>query len=256
MGLRYQYIVYYRKCRTDRSNFVLNATVNHVCFKEYTPPIIEGGILKVGDWMVSEDWHRWIGNDKEETKVEFYPEMHDGILQVYFYYSIAGTGEWIQFDTDDNGQSGVAPGPMPEETEDMDGWSGYLDHSLLPAQNAELDFRAQVFTADSFFDVFTELSVEWDVTPPSSVTTNLYDFIITEEPYILLEVLPENANISFLEIEVEPKPEYFEKGIPSAIQPGDMDCGPTALAACLKYFEANGHPDVTGGYNLADRSFW
>jgi len=233
------------------SNFILNANINHVCFKEYSEPVIEGGILKVGDWLVSEEWHRWIGNDKDETKVEFYPESREGILYVDFYYSLDGL-QWTLFDSDDDGVTGMAPGPLPPNTEEMDGWSGYLNHDLLPAQNADLLFRAQVFAVDSFFDVFTELTIEWDVTPPSSVTTNLYDFIITEDPYILLEVLPENANIAYIEVNKEPKDEYFEKGIPPAQQaPGSMDCGPTALAACLKYFEANGHPNVCGGYNLA-----
>ncbi|MCF8364215.1 MAG: T9SS type A sorting domain-containing protein [Bacteroidales bacterium] len=221
----------------------------------YTPQVT-GGMLKVGDWLHSEDWHRWIGGSDGVTKVEFYPEQNEGILYVEFYYSIAGIGEWILFGSDENGQSGLAPGSLPSGTTEVDGWSGYLDHSMLPDENADLEFMARVFYVDSFFDVFTEFSTKWDVTPPSSVTTNLYDFFITNQPYILLEVLPDAANILNIEIAVEPKQEYFEKGIPPAQQPGGMDCGPTALAACLKYFESHGHPDVCGGYSLAELIEW
>jgi hypothetical protein len=232
-------------------NFMIYGELDHTCFKPYIPTVPEGGILKVGKYLVSEDWNRWIGSDRSKTKVEYLPEVHEGILSVEFSYSIAGTGQWVIFDTDENGQSGVAPGPMPLSTE-IDGWSGYLDHDLLPAQNADLDFRARVFTVDSFFDIFTELSVNWDVTPPSSVSTNLQDFIITNDPYILLEVMPIDANIAYIEVNKEPKDEYFEKGVPLAQQdPGSMDCGPVALAACLKYFEAHGHPDVCGNFDLA-----
>ncbi len=229
---------------------------NHAARTDLVVKRNPGGLLKVGDWMEAEEWHNWIGGVEGVTKVEFYPDVKEGITQVDFYYSIAGTGNWILFDSDNDGQSGVAPGPLPAGTEEMDGWSGYLDHTILPDVNVELDFKAKVFTVDSFFDVFTEIAVKWDVTPPNSVTTNLYDLMITEDPYILLEVYPEEANIAYLEIEVVPKAEYFEKGIPSAKQPGGMDCGPTALAACLKYFEANGHPQVTGGYTTEELIEW
>lgn len=217
----------------------------------YEPPV-STGILKVGDWMKSEEWHRWIGNDTDEIKVEFYPEQSEGILYVDFYFSIAGTGEWVFFYSDNDGVTGLAPGPLSDGSEEFDGWSGYLDHALLPDVNVELDFRADVFTVDSFFDVFTELSIEWDVTPPSAVSTNLFDYYITDEPTILLEVLPEGANIAYLEIETEPKFSYFEKGVPPAYQPGNMDCGPTALAACLKYFESHGYPNICGGLSMED----
>jgi hypothetical protein len=225
---------------------------NHVARTDLVVKRNPTGKLKVGDWLKSEEWHRWIGGTEGETKVEFYPDVNEGITKVDFYYSIAGTGNWILFDSDEDGQAAAAPGPLPESVVEMDGWSGYLDHSLLPDENAELEFKATIWCVESFFDVFTELSTRWDVTPPSSATTNLWDLMILTEPEILLEVYPGDANISFLDITVVPKDEYFEKGIPSAIQPGDMDCGPTALAACLKYFEENGHPNINGGYNLAE----
>ncbi len=208
-----------------------------------------GGILKVGDWLYAEEWHNWIGGTDGTTKVEYYPEHKEGIELVEFYYRIAGTPDWIFFYADENGQSGIAPGPIPYYGQVNDGWSGYLPHSILPPENANLEFKGRVWT-DSFFDVFTEIDIEWDATSLTSVTTNLTDYLVTYEPVIMLDIFPGEANINYFTVEVEKKDPYYSKNIPSAAQEqGSSDCGPVALAACLKYFEGQGH-DINGGLDM------
>jgi hypothetical protein len=216
--------------------------------------ILPGGIgnpiVWAGDWINPEPWHGWLNGLNETTKVFLdVTNPANNIEAVSFYYKTDVTADWVYFDTDYDGRAGLAPGPLPPGSETHDGWCGYLDNSLLPAgQNLMIDFKAEMILIDgTVYESPPSILYTFDITPPSSVSLNIYDYYTTDEDHLTLEITPIEANIEFCEIEREDVDEYFAKGIPPLEQPGDNDCGPTALAACFTYFSTHGFPNLTGG---------
>jgi len=223
------------------------------CLQPPTEPF-----LRVGDWLNPEPWHNWI-SAHEETHVQLHVfDPCELIHRVNFYYSI-NDGPWELFYTDVDGfeapeDTNGAPNPDPG-----DGWSGYLLPGEIPTEVCELvSFRAEAFYGlESFLDVFKE--VKYDPTPPDSVSLNVEDWQFVEDDILTVDVDPILADIAYAVAWVEPKPEEYNKGIPKVKQKkdgrkdgGKYHCAPTAAAACLKYFEKKGDPNICGGLSADD----
>lgn len=242
-------------------NFIINGSLQHTCFKKQNSPVPSdpsGYELRVGDWLIAEDWHQWIdGRNGSVTPVQLHVhDPDDQIVLVEFEHNIDNTG-WVMFDSDDDGEECTAS-PYFDCNEFADGWSGEFVAPVLTS-NVMAEFRAKAtlangeeFFVDSFFDVML------DITPPSAVDVNVADFYMLEEDEFELEINPDGANIDSVVVIVEKKKEEFLKGIDTLSQRrswrsgvsegGDHHCVPTAAAACLKYFaDSTGDDSIMGG---------
>jgi hypothetical protein len=243
------------------ANFILNGSLQHTCFKKQNSPVPSQPSdyeLRVGDWLIAEDWHRWIdGRFGSVSPVQLHVYDPDNqILLVEFEHNIDNAG-WVLFDSDDDGEECTAS-PYFDCDEFADGWSGEFVAPVLTS-NVMAQFRAKATLAngelvlvDSFFDVML------DITPPSAVDVNVADFYILEEDEFILEITPSDANIDSVVVVVAKKKEEFKKGIDTLSQRrhyrsgveegGDHHCVPTAAAACLKYFaDSAGDNSIMGG---------
>jgi hypothetical protein len=203
----------------------------------------EDAFLRIGDWNIAEDWHNWIGGAGKTTHLQLFGYSDYPVEQVSFSYLL--DDQWTPFYTDTDGYE------LPENTtgtgqDNGDGWSGYFPHDLIPLENMELWFGVEVLLSTG--DVFEHYrSIKYDATPPDEFLINLEDFMIINGDVIELDIDPGNTNIQSVEVELVPKPEEFNKGVPGITQPTDVTCAPTAAAACLKWFEGQGDSDITGG---------
>lgn len=214
--------------------------------------------LRVGDWLIAEPWHQWIdGRPGATTQLQLH--VHDPgnlIQQVIFEHNIDHMG-WVPFFIDVDGEECTAS-PHVNCSETADGWSGYFSVPVLET-SVMAQFRAiaqlfdgTVFTVDSFFDIFV------DISPPSAVEINVQDFQIFPDSFFDLMILPAGANIDSIRVEVVAKKNEFAKGIDTLSQRrswrsgyeegGDNHCVPTAAAACLKYFaDSASDQSIMGG---------
>ncbi|MBE0639281.1 MAG: T9SS type A sorting domain-containing protein [Bacteroidales bacterium] len=210
-------------------------------------------IVKIGDYIGSEDWYNWFGGPDTTTPVQLLdlPGVGDAcydIQLVNFSWSADGI-EWQLFDSDDDGSEPYENtfGSFPSEG---DGWTGYIEHANLPQSYQEILFKAEIVT-DMCGSFEVGGSKNFDPTPPSGVIINVEDFVMIENNEIVLEVNPGLcSNLTGIQYNITKKPEYYNKGIPHVGQRegdhpngGNAYCAPTAAAACLKYFN---DPFATG----------
>lgn len=196
--------------------------------------------LVVGDYHNPEPWHDWIGGG-ENTRLQVITDgQSTDVSGVDFFYSLDGV-EWNLFYHDSDGtilaENTTTPSPQG------DGWTGYLPNNLIPQQDLMLTFKAEVTFPDGTTAEQTR-NIRFDPTPPSGIQINIEDFMIIQDNTILLEIEPGTcSDLSYCEVELVTKPEYFNKGVPHITQPTGTTCAPTAAAACLKWFGGA----VTGG---------
>jgi len=206
--------------------------------------------LRVGDWHNPEPWHNWIGGITGSTEVQLTVDPGSGCpftVQMVVFSYLSPDNTWIPFHTDHDGSQ------IPEDTYGTlitsgNGWQGTLYHNLLPQQDFELFIKAVAFL-DNGEMIETTASIFYDPTPPSEVILNVEDFMIIDGNEILLDIEPGNCtDLSKVLVELIPKPEEFNKGVPHIQQPpGSTICAPVAATACLKWFESQGDVVVTGG---------
>nr|NQU92918.1 hypothetical protein [Bacteroidota bacterium] len=210
--------------------------------------------LRVGDWVIDEDWHNWIGPDPVELQL-FVNDPEHIIAKVNFYYSLDGIA-WTYIGTDDDGSQ-----PEISTTEctvnDGDGWQISWYPEGLPPDDLVVYLMAEAVTQDGTTYEVTN-SKKYDPTPPNGINTNMTDWLITTDDFILLEVEPGTCeDLDYIWVEIVPKADSFQKGIPPISQQphSSSHCSPTAAAACLKYFEGEGDTTIAGGlsdYDLVD----
>ena len=211
--------------------------------------------LLIGDWVTAEPWHDFIGDKNAISRVQLF--AHDPqhtIIHVVFLFSIDNGATWTQFFDDDDGtQADISTYECA--TNDGDGWSGYFPHDLLPQiGDVMVLFKAEVVLDDGSTTEVTASKL-YDPTAPSLVQTNLYDWMETEENQIIIDIDPAGCyDLDYVWIEIVPKLDSFQKGIPPISQQphSSSHCSPTAAAACLKYFESQGDTTVTGGLSDHD----
>jgi len=204
--------------------------------------------LRVGDWLNPEPWHAWIGGASKTTEIQLLasdPEKQ--ISHVTFFYSLDGA-EWEDFYEDFDGtESEISTEGC--STDNGDGWQAYFPHEMISQGEIMLWFKVSATTiTGEIYEVMN--SVEYDPTPPDEVIINIPDWFITPDEQIQLEVEPGNClDLDYFWVEVVPKADTFQKGIPPiSQQPHSCShCSPTAAAACLKYFEGEGDADICGG---------
>ena len=232
------------------SNFVMNANVHHVCFKPYTSSgsNVNDLKLRIGDYLISEPWHDWIGGMDRDTEIQLLVDDPDGeIMQVDFLFSMDMGQTWQQFYTDTDGSEPALS--TYEPSGDGDGWTAAFYHELLPFEDFMLMFRAEALLENGEV-LSVEKEIEFDPTPPDGTEINLEDWMIIEDDYILLDIAPgECIDLDKVWVIVEPKVDSFFKGIPPISQQphSPTHCSPTAAAACLKYFESQGDNTIGGG---------
>lgn len=201
--------------------------------------------LIVGDYHNPESWHDWIGGNGSTRLQVITDGQSSNVTGVDFFYSLDGA-EWNLFYQDSDGtilaENTTTAGPQG------DGWAGYFSHSIIPQQEMLLAFKAAVTFLDGTTAEQTH-NIRFDPTPPSGIQINIEDFMIIQDNTILLEIEPGTCtDLSYCEVELVTKPEYFNKGVPHITQPTGTTCAPTAAAACLKWFGGA----VTGGLSDAE----
>ncbi len=220
----------------------------------------EGLHLSVGDYLKPWPAHYYLSAEENAVPVRLTGLPHDVVINGVQFSASSDGVNWIPFYSDGNGVDFKAPGPQPALT-GFDGWKGYFQPLQLPPSTAPWNFRADIFFPDgSSQQVQTEYPVMIDYSPPSSVSVSFsglnFDpstgFWDTETGTIEIDINPLSANLLQSGIGIESKPEYFSKGVPGTQQPGAMDCGPTAVAACLSWFAMQGDPGIMGGMSIAD----
>jgi len=207
--------------------------------------------FQVADWVNPEPHHAWIPTEMVSLSLHA-NDPCEQIQEVEFSW-LGPDGTWVPIARDPDGsEPKVTTLPDDEPPEDGDGWAAEFDPSVVPQMEPGgtlVKLRAQAFAVDSFFDVFTELTV--DPNPPDAV-----EMVVEVQGDMLnVGVIPEFPHdIDRIIVDVELKPEEFAKGIPPLDQlkegrayGGGYHCAPTATAACLKYFEGEGDDEIGGG---------
>jgi hypothetical protein len=205
--------------------------------------------LRVGDWLNPEPWHNWIGGPDDTTQIQLQIVDPDSQIQyVDFYYSTDGGSNWIFLQTDYNGYEPFENTTTPVDPQG-DGWSAYLPHSILPLEIVPLHLKAIAYMEPDTLVVTNQTT--YDPSPPSSITLNVYDWQAVTSETLYLDIDPVLADIESIVCYLEEKVDTFSKGIPKISQQPHSctHCAPTAAAACLKYFEAQGDTHIAGGLN-------
>ncbi|NLI99346.1 T9SS type A sorting domain-containing protein [bacterium] len=228
-----------------------------------TASAIEEPVLQVGMWVKAEPWHNWIGGAGRTSTVKLNVLDTANVIQrVDFYYSIDEGASWSLFGTDLNGQeplfstTDLVMTPVglttmdPALFEPGDGWSTVFPHLLVPQINMRVLFKSLAFT-NTGDTLVAQTWRNYDPTPPDQAVVS-YAWLNPET--LLVSVSDPYMDIDSITIAANPEPEHFYKGIPGIDQHlgSDYHCLPTAAAACLKYFEGKGDPEITGG--LTDSS--
>jgi hypothetical protein len=118
-------------------------------------------------------------------------------------------------------------------------------------------FKSVAFAGMDSLEVYA--SRVYDPTPPSAVALNYQDWDVIETEIVELELTAAYPyDIDTVIIYIDPKDPYFEKGIPGISQQphSPTHCAPTAMAACLKYFEAQGDTQICNGLSDFDLVNW
>jgi len=107
-----------------------------VCFILFAVGLAYGQYpnLQVGDWVVAEDWHNWIGTDREGSHVRAYIPpigMEDEVYMVEFYYTLDDV-EYNLFGVDEDGSEPWLNTYGPIIDPPGDGWHAWFPHYLLP----------------------------------------------------------------------------------------------------------------------------
>lgn len=212
-------------------------------------------VLQVGDWVVSEEWHNWIGGahgDVIPVYAHMDEEISNPVLLVEFDFSLDFL-IWTPFAQDEDGHEPPLDtfGPISPPG---DGWYGGFDPSVLPPNTMPFPVY---FRATGHHPVGPPTIVEtwrmYDPGPPDLVTIDVDNFDVIETEIVAMTLTSISPlTISEIIIHEEAKQDTFFKGVPGIDQRkhSDMHCAPTAAAQCLKYFENQGDTTVTGG--LAD----
>ncbi|HRY33433.1 MAG TPA: GEVED domain-containing protein, partial [Bacteroidales bacterium] len=221
------------------------------------PELPSDMFIKAGDWVVAEPWHNWIGGTGEDIHVCLFVKDPDYMIgQVIFYYS-TDLSNWSYIGTDQDGHQLSTWNQADQVQDPGDGWSAYLP-AILPFQVVTpLYFKAEILlNNDEILEYIRTEPVNYDPSPPSSVTCNINDWYTTVTGSISVDVDPVWADIAYIIVGIEPKTDDFNKGIPNEEQQnpnfehgGNFHCAPTAATACLKYFSQHGDPGIMGGLN-------
>jgi hypothetical protein len=219
------------------------------------PLDLSGALLRAGDYLNPDMGHNWIdpeyGDPGASTPVRLHIlDVNHEINYVEFYFSYPGSGGPQLFFTD---YDGFEPPENTLITEPAgDGWTAYFPNNLVPPLTSPetVTFMAQLYLHSGQVTMVYPRSVIWDPTPPSSVTVNIPDWYTTTDDHIVVDVNPVAANISYVNLLVETKPEWYYKGVPligqkdaSRTYGGNYHCAPTAAASCLTWLD----PNLTGG---------
>ena len=238
--------------QVNRASFTLDVVI------EEPPPPVPYFALAPDGKSNPDPWYRWISNPEGVTPVNFYTNLHDNdITEVRFYYAHDHTSEWMLFWTDIDGTSNSAPGDPDSESNDHDGWCGYLYHEMLGLIPSELFFKAEVETSDGIVhETLSATSLYYTLTPPNAflITTSeghvIENEYVTDQEQVMLHFTPLHEHFEYAQFQHSDLPKDYDKGTPQVEQPNNYYCGPAALAMCLKYF-AEKSPDqwghVTGG---------
>jgi hypothetical protein len=211
------------------------------------PPLSAEPFLRVCDWLNPEPWHNWIGDPDDTTHIQLQiVDPNNQIQSVDFYYSIDGGYIWNFLQTDTNGYAPLRNTTTPVDPHG-DGWSAYLPHSLLPIEILSLQLKSIAHMGTESLEVRNQTT--YDPTPPASITLNIHDGQGIPSETVYIDVNPIRADIENIVCYIEEKADTFFKGIPKIKQPTGTTCAPTAAAACLKYFEAQGDTHIAGGLN-------
>jgi hypothetical protein len=212
---------------------------------DYVPPEPPTADLIPKGKTNPEPWYRWITDPDGVTPVLLLTDDPNAIDKVSFYYSDdPALTEWTLFWEDEDGDSNSAPGGPGSESDDHDGWCGYLDHELLGQNPAELFFKAEVeTTSGALFDVLSEISLFYTLTPPDDFLITTSEGHVIEKEYVTdqfpltLYFTPQHENFDYAQVQQsEDLPLVYDKEIPQIMQPNNYYCGPASLAMCLKYF--------------------
>jgi len=223
------------------------ARLDYVVKKETASQVSEPALC-IKDYLNPEPWNDWFGIDNPDLPVVFLAsDPESEITQVDFLYSLDGL-EWMWYFTDNDGTQPLS-NTFGTAVDEGNGWSSLFPIELLPIEDMDVYFKA-VATLENGDAVEVEASSFFNISPPSLIEMNVEDWMSFEEDYILLEVLPGLCtDLSYIEVELVPKADTFQKGIPPMYQRthSDFHCTPTAAAACLKYYANQGDGTITGG---------
>jgi PKD repeat protein len=175
------------------------------------------------------------------------------IAQVTWEYGPPG-GPYTVIGTDTDGMMRTESEDWPPISDPQYNWWSVtwdLTNETLPEDYYEVhvvmeDVNGQI--GDSFFDVFV------DVTPPEPEVEAPADYQVFDEGAIIpLRVHTWDENLVEVTWWWQPKQDWYVKGVPLLNQhnfgagcanDGSMYCAPTAWASCLKWWAANGYPNL------------
>ncbi len=235
---------------------VMDVTTGEIQQNPYQVPIMDDIVLlRVGDWLNPQEWHDWFSVNDGLVDIQLHIDDPDNFINSATFRWSLDQSSWNIIDTV------VGANETPEDT--------YGDITDLdPGWFTQLDMGD--WTVDSFFDVFFDVQIDSDLGPITSVVTerefdphppdavqitNLEDWQFVPDSFFDITYnIPENHNILSIKAKAVAKVDSFWKGVPTINQRdvSDHHCAPTAAAACLEWFEAQGDPDICGGYNGAD----
>ncbi|MBD3161123.1 MAG: T9SS type A sorting domain-containing protein [Candidatus Eisenbacteria bacterium] len=207
--------------------------------------------VEIGSEINVEPWRAWLGPGGASVPLRLVVPRtveESQIDSVAFSCSYDDGIHWTFIDGDGDGTE-PALDTIGDDPPCGDGWSAtyvipdpIVDHVVL--------FRALAFT--TFGDPIESGGARTlDPAPPSLGTSNLDDWIVSDNDTLGVEVDPGNSQIEFVIIHLDYKPDSLYKEVPGIDQHihGDSYCAPTAAAQCLKYFHNHGDSEITGGRN-------
>ena len=221
---------------------------------DFQPPAtqVDELFLRIGDYVLAEEWHDWVPAN-EETHIQLLAsDPENEILAVTFSYSPDGEN-WEIFSTDEDGTQ-PWENTFGTSANEGDGWSCSLPPGILPVDYDHLWCRAEILLSNGEV-LEVENNKDYDHTPPSGIEMDVYDWMINYGDSVCIDVDPGLCiDLSYVEVNFVAKADTFAKGIPPISQQAhsSMHCAPTAAAACLKYFEAQGDNQICGGLNNFD----
>ncbi|MCF8346592.1 MAG: hypothetical protein K9G38_05225 [Bacteroidales bacterium] len=235
---------------------VMDFTTGEVQQNPYQVPIMDDiALLRVGDWLNPQEWHDWFSVNDGLVDIQLHIDDPDNFINTATFRWSLDQSSWNIIDTV------LDANETPEDT--------YGDITDLdPGWFTQLDMGD--WTVDSFFDVFFDVQIDSDLGPVTSATTvrefdplppdavqitNLDDWQFVPDSFFDITYdIPANYNILSIKAKAVAKVDSFWKGVPEINQRevSDHHCAPTAAAACLEWFEAQGDNDICGGYDGTD----
>ncbi len=215
----------------------------------YTPPGVAEPLLAVGGRVNPQLQDNWVGPGTTRIQLLWSPPEGMEIESVAFRFS-TDVIPWTACWTDSDGGEDHASTFWPSE-DSGDGWSGYFSSDLLvppPSATAPLHFRADIYTTGGVFQGLED--AVFDPTPPY-FSLDVEDEQLFSNSTVTINLIPENAGEVANVFNVTDECSVPDKGVPRFCQfkpeypnDGSTYCGPTAAAACLRYFDTHGRPNV------------